>query len=352
MQHKNRFGSDLNWKVRSIALAAIGVGTLAVAGAGLTGCSGTPGVAPAVPLSSGNAAVPSGPILGYIWTGADATLRPILGVKGSSQVGQSIVPAGVYVAGAGSTVSSVGLVEDESGALFALHLPSPNAVRVGAGVAAHAQISFASSGTTAIAYAAGGGTISVITGLPNQAQMKTIAVPAGVQLASAVVSDAGAVLIAGQGSPGMVGVLSAAGQFTRVTSVASLGGMNFVPGSDDALVADAGANTVSLLHSVSGAASVAQVSASGINQPVAIAASQDRNWAVVANAGDNSLVRIDLKSGTPAAKLNCACAPTQLSSLAGSGTFRVNELGAGPVWMFDVNGASPQLLFVPAISLK
>jgi hypothetical protein len=293
--------------------------------------------------------VPGGAILGYVWSSSDRTLRPILGVSGSAQVGQSIVPSGTYAAGAASNASSVGLVEDQKGNLFSLDLPLSKTTPVASGLPATAQIVFSPSGADAIVYATGGTSVTLISALATQPQTTPLALPSGVKLLSAIVSDAGTVLAAIQASPVAIEVLSAAGQLSPVTTVAQTGGMSFLPGVDDALVADGGKNTLSLLQNVSGSPAVQPLDAPGINLPVAVASSRDSRWAVVANGGDKNILRIDLKDGAAPAKLSCLCQATQLSALAGSASFRLNDLGNGPLWTADLSGPVPQLLFVPAI---
>jgi len=327
------------------AVAALSV----CAALGLAGCGS--GVANLLPGATQPAAgVPSGPVLGYVFSPVDGTLRAMMGVRGSSQVSTSIVPAGVYVAGEASTASNTGLLEDSAGTLFAFNLPLSQPLHVVDGLPAHVQISFSASGKTAIAYAAGGSSIALISGLPGSPQVKMVAVPSGATALSAVVSDGGTIALAVQGTPVQVGTLSAGGQFSALTSVVAVGGMNFLPGSEDLLVADGGANSAAVIRSVSAGASKQALSVAGLNSPVAIAGSQDKRWAVIADGGDGGVFRVDLVNGTPATKLTCACQPTLLSSLAGGGTFRLNSLYGGPVWTVDLTSAAPQLLFVPAIT--
>jgi hypothetical protein len=315
--------------------AAVLTGCLALSGCG-TGVANLPGV------TKPAAGVPSGPVLGYVFSSTDGTLRAMLGVRGSAQMSASIVPAGVYVAGDASTASSTALLEDANGSLFAFDLPLSQPLHVADGVAASAQIVFSPSGLTAIAY--GGSTVTLVTGLPATPSVKTINVATAPS--AAIVSDAGTVVVASGGS---VGTLSTNGQFSRLATVAAFGGFNFLPGSDDMLVADSSANTVSLVRSVSTAPTVQALTVAGLNKPVAVAASKDGKWAIVANSGDAGLLRVDLATGTAAMKLLCACQPSQLSALAGGAAFRVNALYAGPVWTVDLTPAAPQLLFVPAI---
>ena len=328
--------------VRGFAAAAV----LCVA-LGVTGCGS--GVAPSLPgPAKSTPGVPSGPVLGYVFSPSDGTLRAMLGVKGSAQLSASMVPAGVYVAGETSTASSTALLEDATGALFAFNLPQSAPQHVAAGLAANARIVFSPSGQNAVVYAAGGSSITLLTGLPGTPQVQTIS--SANALTAAVVSDAGTVAMASGGTPVSIGTLSASGSFTRLATVGAVGGLNFMPGADSLLVADSAANTVALIRSVSSGPSTLQLAATGLNQPVAVAGSQDGKWAIVANGGDAGLLRVDLTSGTTATKVLCSCQPTQLASLAGGGIFRVNSLYSGPVWTVDLTSATPQLLFVPAIA--
>jgi hypothetical protein len=191
--------------------------------------------------------------------------------------------------------------------------------------------------------------VTLISALATQPQTTAFALPSGIKLLSAIVSDAGTVLAATQASPVAIEVLSATGQLSPVTMVAQAGGMSFLPGVEDALVADGGKNTLSLVQNVSSSPAVQPLNVPGINLPIAVASSRDSRWAVVANGGDKNILRIDLKDGSAPSKLSCSCQATQLSSLAGNASFRLNDLGNGPVWTVDLSGPAPQLLFIPAI---
>ena len=81
------------------------------------------------------AATAAGPVLGYVFSPSDGTLRGMMGVRGSAQMSASIVPAGLYVAGDASVASRTALLEDGSGSLFAFNLPQPQPVHVVDGLA-------------------------------------------------------------------------------------------------------------------------------------------------------------------------------------------------------------------------
>ena len=332
-------------RVPSLPLAVLGAA--AMLSLALSGCGGA--VTNLLPGATKPATgVPAGPTLGYVFSPTDGTLRALLGVRGSAQVSASIVPAGVYVAGEASTAGSVALLEDGNGSLFAFDLPLSQPVHVADGLAANARVVFAPAGQSAVVYAPGGTSLMVVSGLPGnpQVQTRTSAGP----LVLAAVSDAGTVAVAQQGSPVRVGTLSAAGSFSAVAAVQAAGGISFMPGADNLLIADSGANTAALVRGVSSGPSVQALSVTGLSQPVAIAGSYDGHWAVIADGGDQNLFRVDLTTGTAAAMLTCACQPTMASSLTGGGTFRVNSIYGGPLWTVDTTSTQPQLLFVPAIA--
>ncbi len=295
--------------------------------------------------------VPGGAILGYFWSSNDGTLRPLLGVTGSAQVGQSIVASGAYVSGAASIPSGLGLVEDQKGYLFSLNLPSSRPTRIASGLPAPSQIVFSPQGADAIVYASGATSLTLISALNSQPQTTTIALPSGAKLLAAIVSDAGTVLVATQTAPVAIDILSSGGALLPLSTVAQPGGMSFLPGVENVLIADRGKNALFLLENISTAATVQPLNAQGINLPVAVASSRDSRWAVVANGGDKNILRIDLKNGAAPSIVSCSCQATQLSSLAGSASFQLNELGSGPLWVADLSGSTPQLFFVPAIHL-
>jgi hypothetical protein len=270
----------------------------------------------------------------------------MIGVVGSGLVGQSIVPAGTYVAGAATSATEIGLVEDEAGSLYLLDLPTPTVTQIASGLPVAARIVFSPSGTWGVAYAAGGSSVTVISGLTGQTAVSTITAPQ--MLAAAIVSDAGTVLAATQSTPSRVGTLSSGGQFRLVASVDALGGMSFLAGVDDALLADADTNAVSRVSKVSGSAVVQELASTGVDRPVALANSLDGRWGLVVNGGDANIIRIDLTGATANAKVACACQPSGASMLHGGKAFRLNDVSAGPVWIADLSGTSPQMVFVPA----
>jgi len=144
----------------------------------------------------------------------------------------------------------------------------------------------------------------------------------------------------------------AAGNSTArpVTTLSKLGALAFLPGAASAVLADAGANAVIEANQLSGNVNLVSVAgpSDGITHPFAIRTSADGHWAVVANQGSATLVRIDLSGQSAATRTLCRCAPTTLEPLAGNLAFRVNPPGLGTVWAYDGSGSAPRIAFLPA----
>ena len=106
----------------------------------------TPATSPVNPP----AAVKSGPQLGYIWSDHAHTLRPVLGIPGSTQLGESVVTEGLYTAAAASNLSSLALLQESDGSLDLMTLPSGQPARLSASATPGATLRFAPSGLAAI----------------------------------------------------------------------------------------------------------------------------------------------------------------------------------------------------------
>ena len=141
-----------------------------------TGISGSSDPGPTLPAPT---AVSTGPQLGYTWDTATHALRPILGVPGSSQFGQPITAAGLYVTGAASANSSIGLVQETDGSIDTVALPSGSATRIGGvTVAAGTTILFSPSGQNAILFAPGGTSVTLLTALGGTPVVQSLTAPA------------------------------------------------------------------------------------------------------------------------------------------------------------------------------
>jgi hypothetical protein len=311
----------------------------------LSGCSsGLLGGASSSGSGTAPQAVSSGPQLGYIWNTTDKTLRPVLGVPGSSQIGQSVTPAGLYVTGAASARSSIALLEEADGSLVSMPLPSGSPTRIVGGLDSAAQIVFSPSGTNAIVFSPAATSLMLVTALNTtpQAQPLSVTLP----LLNATVGDRQQVAVATGSGPVTLSLL-AEGKTATLTSISQLGAFNFVTGSDDLLFTDTAKSALSILHNVSTSPTQQDVSVPAATGVVAVASSRDGLWAVMANA--QGVVRIDLTSANTPLNITCGCQPNQLAVLDGNAVFQITSLASGPTWIVDASAATPQTLFIPAV---
>jgi hypothetical protein len=315
----------------------------------LLGCGGN--VASSTGGGSGITSVPlavkAGPQLGYAWVSSDHSLRPILGIAGSSLFGQSVVPAGTYALGAASVRSSLALLQQADGSLYAMSLPSGSPQRIGAGVfPLAAQILFSPNGQSALLLTPGAPALTLITSLNGTPTIQSLPVPAA--LLSAAVSDTAQVAAVSGAGPFTVAMLT--GAQSPIATLTGFGGLSFLTGSDSLLVADSATSAAAIFRNTSTAPAAQALTSAALTAPVAVAASQDGHYAIVANGSGTpaTLVRFDLTGGTAPVTIACACQPSSLDALNGNAVFRLTAAGTATTWVVDASIATPRTVFIPA----
>jgi hypothetical protein len=326
-----------------VALSGASLALLCGCGSGL-GFSSTPPIGnPTTPSATTN-----GPQLGYFWNAADSTLRPVLGIPGASQVGESVVPAGSYTAGAASSASAVAVLQKPDGSLDVMALPTGQPAHVSAATTTGAQIRFSPSGKSALVFTPGATSVVLISGLTATPSASSITTPFAIQ--EAALGDSGSFAIATGSSAGAsIQMVGASGPATSVGSVGTLGGLAFASG-DGLLFADASTNTLTLIRNASTAPAPAQVpTAALLMAPSGLGVSPNGQWVLVANSADPSTVRVDLTAQNAPLKIACSCTPALVATVAGTATFRVTAPGNGPIWAVDAAASTPRSFFIPAL---
>jgi hypothetical protein len=287
-------------------------------------------------------------VLGYAWDTSALALEEIDGVSGAARVNTTANTGPGYAMGMAAGSQDYALLLDSKGALYVAMLPGGTPQKLSAGPWSGVAIS--ASGVFAVAYAASGAAPQLISGLPGVPVLHAIDAQ-GVGVSGAAVSDNGTALLAGNTGDGMtVLAVASGGTASRALTVGGLGGMAFVPGSDRALVADAVSGNVTQLTSVSTVPAPSVVSGAKISAPVGLDVSADGRWAVVANAAGMA-IRLDLSGQSLPVAVKCGCSPNTVRSLSGS-AFRLTDVGSSTGWMVDAGGASPRMLFIPALPVQ
>jgi hypothetical protein len=150
------------------------------------------------------------------------------------------------------------------------------------------------------------------------------------------VSDDATVLL--HSSEGSVAVITASGS-RKLADAKGATAIAFAPKNHDAAVVSGG--TLSVYKDVRGAATRQDFPNAAAVAGVAFSADGGK----VLMAGLRAVAVLDQASGeTRLAECDC-----QIVGLAPVGTmFRLNDAGAGPVWLVDASSAEPKLVFVPA----
>ena len=291
-----------------------------------------------------------GPISGYAFDTRAGSLRIIRGIPGASLVGESVDVGSPLAAAWVSPSLDSALIQTPDGAARFYRLDSGKATqRTIEGLSAPGRALYSPSGSALALFTAG--TVRIYRGLPDAPTAAgTIELPAETGAAggrlgltkarhpgagAAALSDDGRYLLYTNGDA--VELLGVAGDSRRLTAAGAAAQVAFAAGGHDAAVIDA--QNISLFEDAAGAATVRRLP--GVKGVRGAGFSSDGKKLLL--AGDTVTV-LDLASAERA-DLTCDCHPAGLLRMGG--TYRLNEIGTGPLWLLDVS-ATPSVLFVPA----
>jgi hypothetical protein len=308
---------------------------------------------------------PTGPILGYVWDAPSQSLRPIQGLGGASIIGAATVSATSqgtsFIASATSGISGMALFLDANGGVFQGSVTGGPLTKV-ASVSGATSLILSSSGGYAVITgksADGTGIASVISGLPTFPSARNLNLASTASVLGAAASDTGTVALAAGSSQSNVSIVAFVGQAaaTQIATTQTFGGMQFVPNSDELVVADGESGALTAITRVNTKPSSSALSpAGGITVPVALDITSNGRWVVAANH-NGDVLRIDLTGVAAVTKVHCSCAPSQVLALNGSAngaraatTVRLVTAAGGPLWIVDAGNATPRVLFIPAIT--
>jgi hypothetical protein len=349
-------------RVHRIARAVAGVLSLTVAGCGTVINSSSS--SPSGKIQS-QSQTPTGPILGYVWDAPSQSLRPIQGLGGASIIGAATVSATSqgtsFIASATSGISGMALFLDANGGVFQGSVTGGPLTKL-ASVSGATSLILSSSGGYAVITgksADGTGIASVISGLPTFPSARNLNLASTASVLGAAASDTGTVALAAGSSQSNVSIVAFVGQAaaTQIATTQTFGGMQFVPNSDELVVADGESGALTAITRVNTKPSSSALSpAGGITVPVALDITSNGRWVVAANH-NGDVLRIDLTGVAAVTKVHCSCAPSQVLALNGSAngaraatTVRLVTAAGGPLWIVDAGNATPRVLFIPAIT--
>ena len=287
----------------------------------------------------------SGPTAGLVFDSAARGLRPLLGIPGSSTMGDPVKPDFDVAAAYLSPRQDAALMVDGDGAMHYFRTVSGSLSERGVdGLPAKAErVAFSPSGRAAVIYAAG--VLTAIGGLPDSPAVGATLNFDG-PIDSLAISDDGRYLLLS--ANGAIRLLGGDAGNRKLMDAGAGAVVAFAPDGYSAAVADSSGAGLMLFRDATDAADPSRLADAddSIASPAGLAFSADGRKLMLASSAARSVALFDLESGQRNS-LACSCAPAGLARMGS--VFRLNEVGQDPLWLLDPAGSEPRIVFVPAI---
>jgi len=296
-----------------------------------------------------------GSVSGFLFDPQAHELRPIVGIPGSSFLGNGmswsadldeimISPVRDY---------ALALSRDHHELVEIRQISSAATVRgIVRGASPIDMIFVSPLGGEAVLYRRAAHTFQLLRNLPDAPHAgEEVEMPwSRGSLTTLAVGDGGIVLAGfSDGESGAIYWIGSGGRAGVVSRMRHPSAITFVSHSHDALVADRIDNKIYLVRNITRNPATIPLAShyDGVDGPVAVEASRDGQRAIVANTHSKTILTLDLDGGSPAV-YSCHCVPTALRHLNGNAVFQLTESSPkGPVWLFDGDAPEPRIVFVP-----
>lgn len=288
-----------------------------------------------------NSTTVTAPVLGLVFDAGTQKVRTLMGIPAASQLGGTLDGTPLAAVAISSGQAYALALEDGTGAAL---LVSQSGRQPLTGVRAGAQLAAVSPlGTAAAVYFGDTGKASILTGLPDAPQIKREVTLDGAPSALAVSDDGAslAAVVSLAANQATVFSYSPDGAGQALLSDRRFPSVEFVPGSTSLLMAT---QTAVYLYQSRQGLQLLTDQRDGVTNIVGAAASGDGARVFIGMQSGQVAVR-DLAASTQTL-LQCSCQPAGMWRLRGKAVFRLNELGAGPLWVVDGDAAAPRILFV------
>lgn len=286
-----------------------------------------------------------GPMLGWVWDSQKETIRPVLGIAGSSLLGASLDLGAPVKAAAIPGTAEYALVllgDGRDPALVSLRESQPSALPLPDVASGATRVDLSPSGDAAALSYSEEKKIILLTGLPaapsiqGSFDLSVEGMPAYLAL-----NDGGSTLVATYPALPATLVFDSAGNRWPLPFDLAVKALAFLENSRDVLLS--ASDGVYLARNVPEATEVTQVWSSPAAGPVA---PFDAKRILIVDTEAENILKLDLESGEKLT-VRCPCAPTGLTRMPGGAVFRLNEVSTGPLWLVEVEDSGLRAVFVP-----
>ncbi len=289
---------------------------------------------------------PSGPVSGAVFDKRSRSVRPIIGVPGSSYLGGDLASGLDEAAVSPDGRAALALSEGRLSLVRGLERLSPIAVGVDGALTDAERMAWSADSSTAVLYSSASRRLQVIRDLDKAPVAGEVTeLRAEGRVASLGVDASGNVVAGVEG----VGVfLLAAGRTERLlASFRNPVALLLARKGTDLFVVDREGAAIVEIRDFLNAGSVIPF-AEGLSAPSGVALSSDARRMFIADAGDRKLKVFDVSSRTPLSETELDFTPTGLDPLTSDA---LSLIGAGgenqPYFILD-GGSNPAVYFVPA----
>ncbi len=305
-----------------------------------------------------------GPVMGYVLDGPMQAIRPINGIPGSSTLGPAVAlpfpAAAAAFSPRGDFALAVSAADDHKVYLLRnLGAVSPAADVIDGALSGADRVLLNADASAAVLLSSDARRAQLVRGLPGSPSagppLDLSSIPGSIT-ALAVDRAATNILIAatdgGQGAIYFGAADPPADPALRPRLIANFGSptaLALLHGDQDAIIADAAVNRLTLLHNFAGTPEAFLLAGErdGVSGPAGLQVSPDGRKLYIANGGSRTLSVWNFEAQSMEASFPLDAEPTRLVPLQAPSTFVLNEAGENPLLLLDA-AENLAVYFVPA----
>ncbi|MBI4907753.1 MAG: hypothetical protein HY820_29285 [Acidobacteria bacterium] len=297
-----------------------------------------------VPIMSAQGPI-RGPMLGWVWDARQQSIRPILGITGSSVLGKSADLGFVVKAAAisGGKEFAFVLGGDEKAPYFVDLRDVTPAVKLLEEIPSGAKsLTLSPKGGSGALWFEETNKLLLLTGLGTESivRQELDLTNEGAPAAIAVSDDGTLVLVSYPDVPALIAI-DRDGNRTRLPQETAVRAMTFLEDSHDAVYSTT--EGVLLAKEIPAVTEVSNVAEGDSYGPVALL---DARRVLMINTTTAAVTEVNVETAETRSA-ECPCTPTGLNRMINGGIFRLNEVSGDPLWLVEVSDSGLRTVFVP-----